>query len=345
MSDPQQTAAAPAPAPNDEQRPSAAALMTLIVIVIMIAAVAYGLYYFLVARFHESTDDAYVNGNVVQITPQVIGTVICGERRRHADGQGRRPARRARSGRLARSRSIRPKRISRRRCARSATLFVERQPVRSASRAAQVGSVARAGRPAPPHDDRANGRRVAGRNLARARRRAQRAGRARLRPAGTRVEPRAHVEHDDREPPERARRRRESPRFVYQLRAQHAAGAGHGLRREALGAGRPARVAGQSADGDRAAERRVGRRQLQGSATEAHAHRPAGRTDGRPVRFERRVPRQGDRLLGRHRLGVLAAAGAKRHRQLDQGRAASARARSRSTRRNWKSIRCASACR
>jgi membrane fusion protein (multidrug efflux system) len=51
-------------------------MMTLLVIVILIAAVAYGLYYFLVARFHESTDDAYVNGNVVQITPQVTGTVI-----------------------------------------------------------------------------------------------------------------------------------------------------------------------------------------------------------------------------------------------------------------------------
>jgi membrane fusion protein (multidrug efflux system) len=50
--------------------------MTLIVLVIVIAAVAYGLYYFLVARFHEATDDAYVNGNVVQITPQVTGTVI-----------------------------------------------------------------------------------------------------------------------------------------------------------------------------------------------------------------------------------------------------------------------------
>lgn len=50
--------------------------MTLIVLVIIIAAVAYGLYYFLVARFHEATDDAYVNGNVVQITPQVVGTVI-----------------------------------------------------------------------------------------------------------------------------------------------------------------------------------------------------------------------------------------------------------------------------
>nr|WP_143266547.1 HlyD family efflux transporter periplasmic adaptor subunit [Paraburkholderia caledonica] len=51
-------------------------MMTLLVIVILIAAIAYGLYYFLVARFHEDTDDAYVNGNVVQITPQVTGTVV-----------------------------------------------------------------------------------------------------------------------------------------------------------------------------------------------------------------------------------------------------------------------------
>jgi membrane fusion protein (multidrug efflux system) len=50
--------------------------MTLLVIVILIAAIAYGLYYLLVARFYEDTDDAYVNGNVVQITPQVTGTVI-----------------------------------------------------------------------------------------------------------------------------------------------------------------------------------------------------------------------------------------------------------------------------
>ncbi|SAK87387.1 HlyD family secretion protein [Caballeronia ptereochthonis] len=74
MSDPQQTAAAaPAPKQSNGKRRR---LMTLIVLVIIIAAVAYGLYYFLVARFHETTDDAYVNGNVVQITPQVVGTVI-----------------------------------------------------------------------------------------------------------------------------------------------------------------------------------------------------------------------------------------------------------------------------
>ncbi|HEY1997359.1 EmrA/EmrK family multidrug efflux transporter periplasmic adaptor subunit [Paraburkholderia sp.] len=72
MSTPQQPAASAQPANNGKRK----LMMTLLVIVILIAAVAYGLYYFLVARFHESTDDAYVNGNVVQITPQVTGTVI-----------------------------------------------------------------------------------------------------------------------------------------------------------------------------------------------------------------------------------------------------------------------------
>lgn len=33
-------------------------------------------YYFLVMRFHVATDDAYVNGNLVLLTPQVSGTVV-----------------------------------------------------------------------------------------------------------------------------------------------------------------------------------------------------------------------------------------------------------------------------
>jgi len=40
------------------------------------AGAGYGLYYFLHARFHETTDDAYVTGNLVQITPQIAGTVL-----------------------------------------------------------------------------------------------------------------------------------------------------------------------------------------------------------------------------------------------------------------------------
>lgn len=37
---------------------------------------AYGAYWAHTLRYHESTDDAYVSGNIVQITPQVAGTVV-----------------------------------------------------------------------------------------------------------------------------------------------------------------------------------------------------------------------------------------------------------------------------
>jgi membrane fusion protein (multidrug efflux system) len=47
-----------------------------LVVVIVVVGIAWALYHFLVGRWYESTDDAYVNGNVVQITPQTPGTVI-----------------------------------------------------------------------------------------------------------------------------------------------------------------------------------------------------------------------------------------------------------------------------
>src|SRR5882724_7018440 len=39
-------------------------------------AVLYGAYWAQVLRYHQGTDDAYVGGNVVQITPQISGTVV-----------------------------------------------------------------------------------------------------------------------------------------------------------------------------------------------------------------------------------------------------------------------------
>jgi len=39
-------------------------------------AVGYGAYWAAVLRNHQTTDDAYVNGNIVQITPQISGTVV-----------------------------------------------------------------------------------------------------------------------------------------------------------------------------------------------------------------------------------------------------------------------------
>jgi membrane fusion protein (multidrug efflux system) len=43
---------------------------------VVLGAVVYGAYWFLDARYYESTDDAYVNGDVVQITSEVPGTVL-----------------------------------------------------------------------------------------------------------------------------------------------------------------------------------------------------------------------------------------------------------------------------
>ncbi|HAB02826.1 MAG TPA: EmrA/EmrK family multidrug efflux transporter periplasmic adaptor subunit [Pseudomonas sp.] len=69
--------------PTDTSSPSADApasgkrklwLLGLLVLVLLAGAGTWA-WYSLVGRWHESTDDAYVNGNVVEITPLVTGTV------------------------------------------------------------------------------------------------------------------------------------------------------------------------------------------------------------------------------------------------------------------------------
>ncbi|CAB3756419.1 EmrA/EmrK family multidrug efflux transporter periplasmic adaptor subunit [Burkholderia puraquae] len=51
-------------------------LLALLGMAIVVSSIAYGVYYLTYARYHESTDDAYVSGNLVQLTPQVAGTVV-----------------------------------------------------------------------------------------------------------------------------------------------------------------------------------------------------------------------------------------------------------------------------
>lgn len=51
-------------------------LLRGLVIVVVLVAIGWTLWYFLDGRWYESTDDAYVDGNVVQLTPQIPGTVI-----------------------------------------------------------------------------------------------------------------------------------------------------------------------------------------------------------------------------------------------------------------------------
>jgi len=60
------------PARKKGKRKSTLLLLTLLFIII---AVAYGIYWFLVLRHFEETDDAYVAGNQVQIMAQVSGSV------------------------------------------------------------------------------------------------------------------------------------------------------------------------------------------------------------------------------------------------------------------------------
>ena len=50
--------------------------LTILATVVVVAALGWASYEYLVARHYESTDDAYVQGNVIQITPQISGTVM-----------------------------------------------------------------------------------------------------------------------------------------------------------------------------------------------------------------------------------------------------------------------------
>src|ERR1700734_393491 len=60
-----------APRPNRRWR-----LLGVVLGVVLTAGAVYGLYWAQVLRYRQSTDDAYVSGNVVQITPQISGTVV-----------------------------------------------------------------------------------------------------------------------------------------------------------------------------------------------------------------------------------------------------------------------------
>src|SRR5512141_491506 len=53
-----------------------ARMLSLLLGLFILAGIAYAIYWALIARYVESTDDAYVGGNLVQITSQVPGTVL-----------------------------------------------------------------------------------------------------------------------------------------------------------------------------------------------------------------------------------------------------------------------------
>src|SRR4051812_10431414 len=65
--------AAPAvPAGNPKRRKA----LTAVAAVVVLAGLGFTAYEWLVASHYETTDNAYVQGNVIQITPQIGGTVM-----------------------------------------------------------------------------------------------------------------------------------------------------------------------------------------------------------------------------------------------------------------------------
>ena len=66
----------PAPPETPAARSKRKVALLGVTAVVLLAGIGYGIYYMLYLNHFESTDNAYVQGNVVQVTPQVAGTVV-----------------------------------------------------------------------------------------------------------------------------------------------------------------------------------------------------------------------------------------------------------------------------
>ncbi len=73
MSNPENDTTVPADTPPERKRKP---MMFLLAVIFIAAGIAYGSWWSMIGRYIEETDDAYVAGNVVQITPQTNGTVL-----------------------------------------------------------------------------------------------------------------------------------------------------------------------------------------------------------------------------------------------------------------------------
>jgi membrane fusion protein (multidrug efflux system) len=62
--------------PGYAASPKRTRALMAIAAVVLLGGIAYGIYWHLYLSHFEDTDDAYVQGNVVQVTPQVAGTVV-----------------------------------------------------------------------------------------------------------------------------------------------------------------------------------------------------------------------------------------------------------------------------
>ncbi len=67
----------PVTAQNTQSKPQQRKKWLLILAAVcVLAAIAYAVHWYILGRHYEYADDAYVAANIVQITPQVAGTVV-----------------------------------------------------------------------------------------------------------------------------------------------------------------------------------------------------------------------------------------------------------------------------
>ena len=301
------------PADNPRRKKALTALASVVVL----AGLALGTYWALVPNHYESTDNAYVQGNVIQITPQIGGTVIAimaddtdfvkaGQPLVKLDPADARVALDQAEARLAQAvRQVR-------------TLYANNGALaaqialRDADGAQGASDVARAqdddvrrraasrspagavgkerAQPCANATRRREERALAGAQAAVLAAREQLASNQAL-TEGTSIEQHPSVHGAA------AKRARGLSRPA----TRRAAGAGLGLCGQAHRAAGPACRRRHPADVHHPAQSGLGRCQLQGSAVAQHPHRPAGHADGRPVRQKGGIQRHGRRPGRGHR--------------------------------------------
>ncbi|HYR26365.1 MAG TPA: HlyD family efflux transporter periplasmic adaptor subunit [Aquabacterium sp.] len=63
-------------APEDANPAKRKRLLTILALIFIVAGIAWGIRWFIYGLNHESTDDAYVAGNMIRVTPRISGTVV-----------------------------------------------------------------------------------------------------------------------------------------------------------------------------------------------------------------------------------------------------------------------------